>query len=140
TALAVLQLAERGRLSTGDPIRRFLAEFPAWSDSVTIRNLLGHTGGLPEYEGLFVSLRRVDSSWPRSPTTPRSSFEPTAKDAAALLAERARPAFPPGSKYQYSNSGYMLLAQVVERASGVRFADYLAANVFRPARMSSSLL
>jgi len=140
TALTVMQLAERGQLGLEDPIRRFLPEFSPYGDSLTIRHLLGHTGGLPEYEGMFVTRGQVDSRWPRSVRTPRSTYEPTAKDATALLAREARPAFPPGSKYQYSNSGYVLLAQIVERVSGLRFADYLQRNVFEPAGMTASLL
>jgi CubicO group peptidase (beta-lactamase class C family) len=140
TAMTVMILAEQGRLSLDDRLRKLVPEFPQFADSITVADLLHHLGGLPEYEELFVELGRVDRDWPRSVTTPRSRFEPTARDALALLAEHGRPVFPAGERYQYSNSGYMVLAQIVERVTGQRFAGFIRSAVFDPLGMTATLL
>jgi CubicO group peptidase (beta-lactamase class C family) len=103
-----------------------------------VRQLLNHVAGFPEYEGLFMDLGKVERDWPRSAATPRSPYEPTAHDALELLAEHARPQFRAGERYQYSNSGYMILGQIVEKASGQRYARFLAENVFRPLGMTET--
>ena len=124
TAAAVLLLAQDGKLSIDDPLRRWLPSLPAAADGITVRHLLEHSGGLPDYEDLMAK-----------------PYEGQILDAGvlALLEQRlAQPDplyFPPGSAYRYSNSGYALLALVVERASGMRFADYLHARIFEPLGM-----
>jgi CubicO group peptidase (beta-lactamase class C family) len=140
TAMTVMILAERGKLSYDDPLRKFFPEFPSFADSITVRHLLNHLGGLPEYEGLFVERGLADENWPRSITTPPSRFEPTARDALRLLAEHATPRFKPGERYEYSNSGYMILAQIVEQVTGQRFATFIRDNVFQPLGMSRTVL
>ncbi len=138
--MAVMILAERGKLSYDDPLRKFFPEFSSDADSITVRHLLNHVGGLPEYEELFVELGKVDREWPRSITTKPSAYEPTAADALRLLAEHGKPRFRPGERYEYSNSGYLILAQVVERVSGQRFAEFLRHEVFDPLGMTESVL
>ncbi len=139
TAMAVMILAERGRLSYDDPIRKYLPEFPS-TDSITVRQLLNHLGGLPEYEQLFMETGKVGHDWPRSIRTKPDSFEPTAADAVKLLATAGKPRFPAGEKFEYSNSGYMLLAQIVERVSGERFAAFVQREIFDPLAMRESVL
>ena len=124
TAAAILLLAQDGKLSIDDPLRRWLPSLPAAADAITLRQLLDHTAGLPDYEELMPK-----------------PYEGQILDAGvlALLEQRlAQPDpfyFPPGSTYRYSNSGYALLALVVERASGMRFADYLRTRIFEPLGM-----
>lgn len=140
TAWAVMLLADRGELSYDDPLSKFFPEFPRYADSITVRMILNHTGGFSEYEELFVEKGLVDHDWPRSSSSPPSPFEPTAREALALVAKEPRLRFQPGTRFEYSNTGYMLLAQIVEKVSGQRFAPFLEANVFRPLGMSASVL
>src|SRR6185369_9857389 len=124
TAMAIMMLAEQGKLGYDDRVTKFFPEFSPFAGSVTIRQLLNHTAGFPEYEDLFVQKGLVDRDWPRSATTARSSFEPTARDALKLLAAEKQLEFTPGEKWSYSNSGYVILAQIVEKVSGKSFAEY----------------
>lgn len=140
TAMAVMMLAERGALSYDDPLSKFFPQFPPYAQQITVRNLLHHTAGLPEYEDLFLKSGNLDQDYPRSAKTPQSSFEPTSKDALALLAQVRSPRFAPGERLEYSNSGYVLLAQIVEKVSGQPFAQFLRQNIFQPLGMSRSLL
>jgi CubicO group peptidase (beta-lactamase class C family) len=140
TAMAVMILAERGKLSYDDPMSRFLPGFPPFADSITVRHLLNHVAGFPEYEELFMSAAKVDRNWPRATTTPPSAYEPTAQDALALLAHSASLRFRPGARYEYSNSGYVVLGQIIEKASGQRYARFLSENIFLPLGMTQTVV
>jgi CubicO group peptidase (beta-lactamase class C family) len=125
TAAAILLLAHDGALSLDDPVRRWLPELPPATDRVTLRQLLTHTGGLVDYEDLM-------------PADMRGQLSDA--DVLALLARADRTLFPPGTAYRYSNSGYVLLGLVVERASGQGFAAFLEQRVFDPLGMAHTLL
>jgi CubicO group peptidase (beta-lactamase class C family) len=122
TAAAVLLLAEAGGLQLDDPVRKWLPELPEAAQPVTIRHLLSHTGGLVDYED-FVA-----------------DDAPQVHDADVLrmLAGQNRAYFKPGSSYRYSNSGYALLALIVEKASGQSFAAFLRERVFVPLGMQAT--
>jgi CubicO group peptidase (beta-lactamase class C family) len=124
TAMAILILSERGQLSLDDPISRFFPEFPLYGAGITIRRLLTHTSGLPDYEdyipaGLTVPLRDAD--------------------VLRIVEQNPKPRFAPGAAYSYSNSGYSLLSLIVARASGKGFATFLHDEVFAPLGMTRSL-
>ena len=140
TAMAVMQLAERGKLSYEDPLSKYFPVFPAYARKITLRHLLQHTAGLPEYEALFVAQDKIDWNWPRSVQSEPSAFEPTSKDALEILAQVEEPRFAAGSRYEYSNSGYVILAQIVERVSGQPFARFLRENIFQPLGMDRTCL
>ncbi|HYO59968.1 serine hydrolase domain-containing protein [Archangium sp.] len=140
TAMAVMMLAERGKLKYDDSLSKFFPEFPPYAQKITVRHLLHHTAGFPEYEDLFLESGKLDKDYPRSAKPPRSSFEPTSKDALAILAQVKAPRFAPGKQHEYSNSGYVILAQIVEKVSGQSFAQFLRQNIFQPLGMSRSLL
>jgi CubicO group peptidase (beta-lactamase class C family) len=140
TAMAVMILADRSEVAYDDAIAKYLPELSGRVGRITVRQLLHHQGGLPEYERLFVDRGLVDRDWPRSVTTPPSRFEPTARDALALLADTDSLEFAPGTRFEYSNSGYLVLAQIVERVSGQRFAEFLRDNVFEPLGMGETVL
>ena len=124
TAACVLLLAEDGVLALDDPLRRWLPALPASADAVTLRHLLSHTSGLVDYEDLV----------PEGQTDQVHDA-----DVLRLLEHEDRLYFTPGSDYRYSNSGYALLALVVERASGQRFAEFLRTRVFAPLGMTQTL-
>jgi len=124
TATAVMLLAADGTLRYDDPVTRWVPNLPAYARGVTVRHLLNHTGGLPDYED-FV---------PDSQTRQVLDAE-----IPALIAHSDTAYFAPGTRYRYSNTGYVLLALVVERASGRRFADFLHARIFAPLGMTGTL-
>ena len=123
TAACVLLLAEDRALSVDDPLRRWLPTLPEAADGITLRHLLTHTSGLVDYEDLI-------------PTTQTQQVRDA--DVLRLLEHENRLYFPAGSAYRYSNTGYALLALVVERASGRRFADFLQARIFTPLGMTAT--
>jgi len=120
TAAAILQLQEQGRLQVSDPISRYLPDFPQ-GDRVTLDQLLTHTSGIPDINGL-----EDYDTFARSPHTLDQQI---AKFAGLPLQ------FQPGSKTSYSNSNYILLATIIEKVSGQNYADYLAAHIFAPCGM-----
>jgi len=124
TAAAILTLAQQGKLSLDDPIRRWLPSLPAYADAITIRHLLTHTSGLIAYEDVMPSTTTVQL---------RDA------DVLRLLETQSTTYFPPGSQYRYSNSGYSLLALIVEKASGKHFADLLREEIFTPLGMTSTV-
>lgn len=124
TAAAVLLLVEEGRLGLDQPVRRWLPELPPAASSVTLRHLLSHTSGLPDYEDLM---------------DPADSRQVHDADVLALLAREDRLDFTPGTAYHYSNSGYALLALIVGRASGQDFATFLQQRIFGPLHMTHTV-
>lgn len=127
TALAVLQLYEKGLIDLDDDIKKYIPELPY--DDITIRMLLTHKSGLFNY--MYFS-DRFWNSW----TTPISNEE-----TINLICEKKPNIwFFPGRKYNYSNTGFMLLASIVERVSGKSFAYYMKDNIFIPAGMDSTYI
>lgn len=124
TAASVLLLVEDGVLTLDDPVRRWLPTLPVATETITLRHLLSHTSGLIDYEDLL------------PPDQVRQVYD---ADVLRLLEREDRLYFPAGSDYRYSNSGYALLALVVERASGQRFAAFLQARIFSPLGMTATL-
>lgn len=124
TAAAILLLAQDGKLRIEDPVRRWLPSLPAAADAITLRHLLTHTSGLLDYEDLMAE-----------------PYIGQIHDAGvlALLEREERLLFPAGSAYRYSNSGYALLALVVERASGLDFPAFLRQRIFLPLGMHDTL-
>ncbi len=123
TAAAILLLADRGKLSIGDPVSKFAPGFPN-GDRITLEQVLTHYSGLddasssPDYD-----------DWARFPQTPQ-----TLVDRLAKLPMKAEP----GAAYSYSNSNYHLLALIIEKVSGMPYGEFLAANLFKPLGMNSS--
>jgi D-alanyl-D-alanine carboxypeptidase len=115
TATAILLLAQEHLLSTNDKLSSFFPEFPR-SDEVTIRQLLTHTSGLPSYDA-----KPEYRSFRLQPHTNLELMNWIKADP--YVAE-------PGAQYYYSNSGYLLLAGIIEKASGESFRDFLKGRVF----------
>jgi serine beta-lactamase-like protein LACTB len=123
TAIAAMQLVEKGRLDLDAPIRRYVPGFPEKPWPITSRQLLAHLGGIRTY-------------------LPNEAFDATRRYVSILEGLDVFKDDPlvhePGTAYLYSTYGYSLLGAVVEAASGVRFLDYLRENVFRPAGMEAT--
>ena len=124
SAAAILLLAEDRRLAIDDPARKWLPSLPPAARAVTLRHLLTHTSGVLDYEDLMAA-----------------PYHGQIRDdgVLALLARENRLYFAPGSAYRYSNSGYALLALVVERASGMAYPDFLQTRVFQPLGMHDTV-
>lgn len=121
TALAIMLLQQQGMLSYDDTARKYVPELPAYAGNITIRQLLTHTSGLKDYEGML-------SSGPSL----------TNNRVIAWLGEQQGPDFTPGSRFSYSNSGYIVLALVIEQASGMSYARFIQERIFTPLHMNHS--
>jgi len=123
TAMAIMVLVDEGKLDYDDLVIEYIPELRSYP-GVTIRHLLTHTSGVPDY---------YDSFDP-------SSGMPTNADVPAYIEAMDGPVFAPGEKYEYSNPAYELLPLIVEKVSGKSFADFSAEHVFAPAGMDDSLI
>lgn len=123
TAVAVMMLAEAGLVTFDTPLSQLLPGFSADIGTVTVRHLLSHTSGVPDYPALGIDHPGITN----------------AEILAALRGVQA-PVFPPGQKYEYSNSGYVLLGSIVERLSGRALPEFLATRIFTPLGMSSTFV
>ncbi|MGH7476975.1 MAG: serine hydrolase domain-containing protein [Longimicrobiales bacterium] len=124
TAFAIALLAQRGELSLDDDVRTHLPELPDLGARVTLRHLIHHTSGVrDQWELLGMAGWRLDDVI-------------TKEHVLALMRRQRELNFPPGSEYSYSNMGYTLLAEVVERVGGMPFPEFLAEHVFRPLGMT----
>jgi CubicO group peptidase (beta-lactamase class C family) len=124
TAAAILTLRDDGKLTLDDSVRRWLPSLPAYAGAITIRHLLTHSSGLIDYEDVI----------PAGTTKQLRDA-----DVLRLLETQASTYFPPGTSYRYSNSGYALLALIVESASGRRFPDFLHDRIFKPLGMKTTV-
>lgn len=124
TAAAILHLAERGKLSVDDPIARHLSDTPDRWQAITIHHLLTHTSGIPNFTSFPDYNKTMMLPSPAGETMKRFVDKPLD--------------FDPGTKYSYSNSGYVLLGLIIEKASGMSYADYVWRNIFEPLGMQDS--
>lgn len=129
TAAAVVLLVREGRLGYEDTLVDLFPGFPAYGKDMTVRRLLQHTSGLPDYEDL---LPAVD------PRLPVERTQVKDEEVLELLMREERPKFAPGSRWDYSNSGYVLLGLIVQRVSGVTFPRFLRERIFGPLAMGGS--
>jgi D-alanyl-D-alanine carboxypeptidase len=124
TAIAVMLLEEDGKLKVEDEITRHLPDYPTQGHKVTIAHLLTHTSGIAIYTDM-ASVRNAIT-----PTTTPSEVINLFKNAPMMRA--------PGEQYDYNNSGYYLLGAVIEKASGMSYADFLAKRIFIPLGMNNT--
>jgi CubicO group peptidase (beta-lactamase class C family) len=125
TAAAVLLLAQEGRLSLDDPVRKHVPELPDYGAPLTIRHMLQHTSGLRDWGELAAI-----AGWPRT------SRVHTHEHVVDILSRQKSLNFPSGTQYSYSNSGYNLAAVIVARVSGRSFAEFSNERIFTPLGMS----
>lgn len=125
TATAVLQLVQAGKINLDDPLGKYLPDYPnkELASKVKIRHLLTHTGGTGDFFGPDFDKHRLELR--------------TLQDYVKQYGERGL-VFKPGSRWEYSNYGFLLLGLVVEKASGQNYYDYVREHVFKPAGMNST--
>jgi CubicO group peptidase (beta-lactamase class C family) len=125
TSASVLLLAEQGKLKLTDDIRKYLPEMPDYGTPITIDQLLSHTSGLRDWGGV-----EAIAGWPRS-TRIYTNIE-----ALDIAARQKHLNYPPGAEYSYTNTGYNLLAVIVERVSGQSLAQFSHEHLFVPLKMT----
>ncbi|MEP7346629.1 MAG: serine hydrolase domain-containing protein [Gemmatimonadaceae bacterium] len=126
TSTAVMLLVEQGKIGLEDPITKFFPDAPASWRAITVRHLLTHTSGIPDYEGVTEGAASVDL---------RRDYT---EDELVRLAFRLTLEFPPGSRWNYSNTGYLLLGVIIHKVSGQFYGDFLRDNVFAPLGMKTT--
>lgn len=127
TAAAVVLLAQDGKLSLDDEVRRHWPEFPDFGAPVTIRMLLNHTSGWRDQFGLLELAGR-----------PMGDVVNTVEEVVDLGLRQRTPNFPPGTQYLYSNTGFTFVNQLVEKVSGQTFAEFTTERIFRPLGMTKT--
>lgn len=134
TAIAIVILKEKGKLNYTDKISKYIPEFSDYSGNITIQHLLHHTSGLVDYGQLFDSLL-IDYTWENKTkiATNKDIIECFAKHKPKFL-------FTPNDKWQYSNTGYALLASIIERVSNKTYAHFLKEFIFTPLQMTHSFV
>lgn len=126
TAMAIMILAEQGKLDYDDPISKHIPEISQFGDEFTIRSVMQHTSGLLDYgDGISESLMK-------------RSDNPTNEDMIAVLSKKRKLLSAPGEAFYYSNAGYDMLAVLVERVSGEAFPDFVQTQIFEPLGMSNT--
>ena len=128
TALAIMLLVRDGKLRYEDRLADIFPGFAAYAKAITIRQMLTHSSGLIDYEDIMA----------KQYAGVADEKIPQIKDAGVLelLKQQTSTRFAPGTRWEYSNSGYVLLAMVVEKRSGMSFGDFLRARIFEPAGMT----
>ncbi|MGB6362257.1 MAG: serine hydrolase, partial [Thermoanaerobaculia bacterium] len=121
-AMAIMLLAEEGKLGYDDSVVDYLPELERFSTEITIRHLLQHTSGLPDYYDTLEA--EVEDHWP------------TNQEAVEFFSQWGEALFPAGERYEYSNPGYEMLAAIVERVTGQLFREYMGERIFQPLAMN----
>lgn len=128
TAMGIVILKERGKLSYDDKITKFLPELEEFKN-VSVRNLLNHTSGIPDYFGRKI-MSLLDNT---KINNNQDVIEIFRKNSIKL-------AFEPNTKYEYCNTNYLLLASIIEKVSGQRFVDFLQKSIFNPLKMKNTFV
>src|SRR5438876_6668344 len=126
TAMAIMLLVHDGKLRYDMRLTDVFPDFPAYGKTITIRHLLNHSSGLPDYEELME----------QSPSRWSETQQITDAEVLALLKSTTRGKFAPGASWSYSNAGYVVLGLIVAKVSGQSFPDLLHARIFQPPLMN----
>ena len=126
TAAAIALLAEQGRLSLDDDVRTYIPELPDYGTPITVGHLVHHTSGLRDFWALVGAAgMRYDDTY-------------TVGDVIRLAARQKRLNFPPGTEYNYSNTGYVAMGVIVQRVTGKSLREFADEQIFKPLRMTST--
>jgi CubicO group peptidase (beta-lactamase class C family) len=126
TAMNILLLAQQGKLSLDDPVRKYIPELPEYSHPIAVAELIHHTSGLRDYYGLM-SLAGIDTDGVL-----------TEDQALWFITHQKHLNFDPGDEYLYSNSGYFLEGIIVKRVTGKSLAEFARENIFEPLGMNNT--
>jgi CubicO group peptidase (beta-lactamase class C family) len=134
TAMAIMLLAHDGKLRYDETLTEIFPGFPAYGRSISVRNLLNHTSGLPDYEDLMDTLEKAKG--PR--WTPVNQIQDD--EVLELLKKENIGKFAPGTSWSYSNSGYVVLGAIVAKLSGKTYRDFLRERIFAPLKMDRTVV
>lgn len=127
TAMAIMILKERKLINFDYTIEQYLPIFPIYGKNITIRQLLTHISGIPDHEqALYKSIKPYQ--------------EPSIYESLAILMRQKKLLFKSGDKFQYSDSGFVLLAIIIEKLSGMSYSDFLSQNIFAPLGMNNTIV
>jgi CubicO group peptidase (beta-lactamase class C family) len=128
TATCVVMLVRQGKVALDDNVRKYIPELPDYGTPITVRHLLHHTSGLRDYNALLeLAGFRGDSDCPN------------VDEALDVICRQKKLNYPPGTEYSYTNTGFFLLSQIVERASGKSLNAFAQEHVFKPLGMEHTL-
>ncbi len=127
TAMATMLLVDEGKLRYDETLREIFPDFPEYGRAITVRHLLTHTAGLPDYEDLMEG----------GPWTETRQIQDD--EVLALLKRQSKPKFVAGTSWAYSNSGFVVLGLIVAKVSGVPFDEFLHQRIFAPLHMDNTL-
>ena len=132
TAMAIMLLVHDGKLRYDDRLTDIFPGFPAYGKGITVQQMLNHTSGLLDYEDILAK---------QYPGVPDEKI-PQIHDGGVLelLKKQTTTRFAPGTRWEYSNSGYVLLGLVVQQRSGMSFGDFLRARIFQLVRMTNTIV
>ena len=134
TAMAILLLVHDGKLRYEQTLAEIFPDFPAYGKTISIRNLLNHTSGLPDYEDLMDAVEKIKGPvW-----SPEHQIQDD--EVLALLKQEKSGKFAPGTSWSYSNSGYVVLGLVVAKVSGKSYGEFLQERIFAPLKLNHTLV
>jgi CubicO group peptidase (beta-lactamase class C family) len=134
TAMAIMLLVHDGKLRYDETLAEIFPDFPDYGKSITIRNLLNHTSGLPDYEDLMDLVEKTKGP----PWTPDRQIQDA--EVFELLKKENHGKFAPETRWSYSNSGYVLLGVIVSKVSGKSCGDFLRERIFAPLKMNHTVV
>ena len=131
TAVGIFQLIDAGQIALDDPLTRFFPACETWA-GVTLWHLLHMQSGIPDEINDPAAFWRIESTEELDAFMPRYLRDEVSDEEFLAALSAAQPIFEPGAQQEYSNTNYHLLAMIIEQVSGLRYCDYLQANVFGP--------
>src|ERR1700694_1906129 len=134
TAMAAMLLVHDGKLRYDETLTEIIPDFPAYGRPITIRNLLNHTSGLPDYEDLMDAEERAKGTiW-----TPEKQIQDA--EVLELLKKEKNGRFAPGTAWSYSNSGFVVLGLIVAKVSENSYGEFLRTRIFAPLKMNRTIV
>jgi CubicO group peptidase (beta-lactamase class C family) len=127
-AMCIAILVEQGKLSLDDDIRKYLPDWPEYNGPITLKHLLYHTSGIRDYTDLVELMGKPEGS----------GYVFTPNELVETLSRQKELNLKPGEKYSYSNSGYFLLAEIINRVSGLKTSTFAKKYIFSPLRMNNT--
>ena len=134
TAMAIMLLVHDGKLQYDDTLTKFFPDFPAYGKDITVRNLLNHISGLPDYEDLMDAVEKSQGhAW-----SPEKQIQDA--EVLELLKKETKGKFAPGTSWSYSNSGYVVLGLIVAKVSRKPYREFLHHRIFSPLKMDRTIV
>jgi len=134
TAMAIMLLVHDGKLRYDETLTDIFPDFPDYGKAITVRNLLNHVSGLPDYEELMEAAEKASGSmW-----SPEKQIQD--EEVLKLLEKEQSGKFAPGTSWSYSNSGYVVLGLIVAKASGRTYGEFLGERIFAPLKMNHTIV